>query len=722
WKMMPVEVGRRREKAVEEEGALREILDENSDKYDEEAQEVWEMALQLEGITRNVGKHAGGVVIAPDKLTDFCPLYCDESGEGLVTQFDKDDVEQAGLVKFDFLGLRTLTIIDWAKAIIDKRLEIEGKEPLVIEHIPLDDHPTFEMLKRAETTAVFQLESRGMKELIKKLKPSCFEDIVALVALYRPGPLQSGMVDDFIDRKHGRAEMAFPHPHYQHDDLKPVLKPTYGIILYQEQVMQIAQVLAKFSLGEADLLRRAMGKKKAEVMAEQRKIFIDGAVQNNLDEDLAGNIFDLMEKFAGYGFNKSHSAAYALVSYQTAWLKTHFPAEFMAAVLSADMQNTDKVVTLIEECRSMKLEVTPPNVNNGEFSFTVDEDRRIIYGLGAIKGLGEGPVEALIAARQSGGDFRDLFDFCERVDLKKVNKRALEALIRCGALDELAPSLPEGDNDLGYSRAIMFHAIADAVKMAEQSAHNQNSGMVDLFGDALPGGESNHDVYAGYRTVHPWSMRERLSAEKDTLGLYLTGHPIDEYLRELRRFVPCRISDLKVDRDRKPQVIAGLVVSMVVRKNQSGNEMATLMLDDRSGRIEVTLFNDAFVKYREKLVKDTLLVVEGNVRESNFNDSGGLTVRVSSVQTIAEARMLYVKALEISLDSLTVDASTLGQVDAVLQPFAGGACPVWIHYRTARASGRIRLGEEWRVSPEDDLLHDLQKALGKDSVELIYIE
>ncbi|HYQ40068.1 MAG TPA: DNA polymerase III subunit alpha, partial [Pseudomonas sp.] len=430
-KMIPFEVGMTLEKAYEMEEPLRDFL-----AADEDAREIWDMALKLEGITRGTGKHAGGVVIAPTKLTDFAPIACDEEGGGLVTQFDKDDVEAAGLVKFDCLGLRTLTIIKWAMETINRDQAKKGLEPVNIDFIPLDDRPTYQLLQRAETTAVFQLESRGMKELIKKLKPDCLEDLIALVALFRPGPLQSGMVDDFINRKHGRAEVSYPHPDYQYAGLEPVLKPTYGIILYQEQVMQIAQVMAGYTLGGADMLRRAMGKKKPEEMAKQRGGFVEGCASNGISADLAGNIFDLVEKFAGYGFNKSHSAAYGLVSYQTAWLKTHFPSPFMAAVLSADMHNTDKVVILIEECRSMKLRIDAPDVNVSEFKFTVNEDGRIVYGLGAVKGVGEGPVEAIVEGR-AAGQFKDLFDFCARVDLKRINKRTLEALIRSGALDRL---------------------------------------------------------------------------------------------------------------------------------------------------------------------------------------------------------------------------------------------------------------------------------------------
>ena len=415
-KMIPPTPGMTLEAALEQESILREFLEMDGD-----AQEIWEMAKQLEGLTRNVGKHAGGVVIAPTKLTDFSPLFCDETGSGLVTQFDKNDVEEAGLVKFDFLGLRTLTIIDWARLMIDKQRAKKGEPPLDISAIPLNDQKTFSLLKRAETTAVFQLESRGMKDLIKRLQPDNIEDLIALVALFRPGPLESGMVDDFINRKHGRAQVAYPDAKFQHASLKPVLEPTYGVIVYQEQVMQIAQVLAGYTLGGADMLRRAMGKKKPEEMAKQREVFENGAKKQGVDPDLAIKIFDLVEKFAGYGFNKSHSAAYAIVSYQTAWLKAHYPAHFMAATMSSDMDKTDKVVTFIEECRQMKLMPLPPDVNSGEFHFTVNDAGNIIYGLGAIKGLGEGPVDSIISARNEGGPFNNLFDLCARGDPRKVN-------------------------------------------------------------------------------------------------------------------------------------------------------------------------------------------------------------------------------------------------------------------------------------------------------------
>ncbi len=712
-KMIPFEVGMTLAKAYEQEEMLRDFL-----ANDEEAQEIWDMALKLEGITRNVGKHAGGVVIAPTKLTDFAPLYCDESGGGLVTQFDKDDVESAGLVKFDFLGLRTLTIIKWAMETINREQAKKGLEPINIDFIPLDDKPTYAMLQKAETTAVFQLESRGMKELIKKLKPDCLEDLIALVALFRPGPLQSGMVDDFINRKHGREEISYPHPNYQYPGLEPVLKPTYGIILYQEQVMQIAQVMAGYTLGGADMLRRAMGKKKPEEMAKQRAVFLEGCQNNGIDADLAGNIFDLVEKFAGYGFNKSHSAAYGLVSYQTAWLKAHHPAPFMAAVLSADMHNTDKVVTLIEECRSMKLRIKAPDVNVSEFKFTVDEAGDVVYGLGAIKGVGEGPVETIVETRQAGGPFNDLFDFCARVDLKRINKRVMEALIRSGALDRLGPFFAEEpqayQKQIDRNRAALMAAMEEAIASAEQSAKSADSGHDDLFGDLL-GPSTERDVYEPYRRVREWSFKERLRGEKETLGLYLTGHPIDEYEQEVRRFARQRILDLKPSRD--SQTVAGLVFDLRVMKNKRGDKVAFVTLDDRSARIEASLFSEAYAAAQALLQKDALLVIEGEVALDDF--SGGMRLRAKRVMSLEEARTALLDSVRIRLDTQRHGPDSLGKVATLLQQHRG-ECSVSVELQRPDAQALLRLGDDWCVEPADDLVQSLRDQLGKDSVSLHY--
>ncbi|MEL0321355.1 MAG: DNA polymerase III subunit alpha, partial [Gammaproteobacteria bacterium] len=686
-KLIPFEVGMTLDKAFEAEPQLKELVEN-----DDEVREVWDMALKLEGLSRNTGKHAGGVVIAPGKLTDFTALLSAEDGSSLVTQLDKDDVEAAGLVKFDFLGLRTLTIIDWALGLIR---ETRGDAP-VIERIPMDDSKVFQLLCRGDTTAVFQLESRGMKELIRRLKPNSFEDIVALVALFRPGPLQSGMVDDFINRKHGRAKVEYPHP-----DLEPILKNTYGVILYQEQVMQIAQVLANYSLGGADLLRRAMGKKKPEEMEKQREIFLKGTGERGIDAKLAGSIFDLMEKFAGYGFNKSHSAAYALVSYQTAFLKTYYPAEFMAAVLSSDMDNTDKVVPLIEECRRMGLVVRPPDVNAGSFKFSV-KDGEVIYGLGAIKGLGEGPIGQLVDARNEDGAFTDLFDFCRRVGTGKVNRRALEALIRAGAFDSL-----------NEPRWVVMSSLEDAIGQADQEARNEAVGMDDMFG---LGGDAESqlgsDPYQHHRGAVRWSERDVLRGEKETLGLYLTGHPIDWYADDLKGLGAKALENL--ERTKDTVRVAGLVVGLRVIRNKRGDSFGVVTLDDRTARMDVTVFADLFADCREKLTDDSLVVIEGDVSFDEFTN--GLKMRANTVDTLENARKQSASGLKIHLEMKSPEFTET--LLSKIQPHLGGECPIVIAYNASDASGEVVLGEQYQVHPNDSLLLELQELLGQDRVQL----
>ncbi|WP_196157234.1 DNA polymerase III subunit alpha [Reinekea sp. G2M2-21] len=707
-KLIPPDPGMKLAKAIDEVGELKEFIAE-----DEEAAEIWEMALKLEGITRQTGKHAGGVVIAPTKLTDFAPLLCEEDGTGLVTQYDKNDVEAAGLVKFDFLGLRTLTIIDWALKIINPRLQAEGKEPIDIAHIPLDDQASFDLLQQAKTTAVFQLESRGMKDLVMRLQPDCLEDMIALVALFRPGPLQSGMVDNFINRKHGREELSYPDVQWQHEWLKPILAPTYGIILYQEQVMQIAQVLAGYTLGGADMLRRAMGKKKPEEMAKQREVFEKGAISQGVDGELAMKIFDLVEKFAGYGFNKSHSAAYALVSYQTLWLKTHYPAAFMAATMSSELQNTEKVVIFVEECRQIDIEVLPPDVNAGDYLFTVNENNQIIYGLGAIKGVGEGPVEAIVDARKKGGPFLNLFDFCERIDSRKVNKRAIEALIKAGALDTIGPH-----------RQIMLAAMGDAVKKAEQSAQNEAAGMIDLFG-AIEA-EVEEDVYEPYRSVPDSTLKVRLAGEKDTLGLYLTGHPIDEFEAEVKQVVTLRLGDLdasaeELKRARRGNVktIAGLVMGVRTRQTQRGDTMAIVTLDDRTGRLEMTLFGEAYSEFKDLIVPDTVIVVEAEAGWDDYNDRP--RIRAQRVYTLVEARQKLIKGVEFTVtqeqqQSFIARLRTLVRADLADDQ----GCRVWIHYTNDKANGLVELDSHYRIPLEDEVLHTLKTSFDNGAFKFRY--
>jgi len=694
-KLIPPDPGMTLEKAFKAEPQLPEVYES-----DEEVKDLIDMARILEGVTRNAGKHAGGVVIAPTTITDFSPLYCDDEGKNPVTQFDKNDVETAGLVKFDFLGLRTLTIIQWAIDMIK-----EGKNVDVdISAIPLEDPKSFRTLQNAETTAVFQLESRGMKELIKRLKPDCFEDIIALVALFRPGPLQSGMVDNFIDRKHGREEISYPDAEYQHECLKEILEPTYGIILYQEQVMQIAQEMAGYSLGGADLLRRAMGKKKPEEMAKQRGTFAEGAKGNNIDPDLAMKIFDLVEKFAGYGFNKSHSAAYALVSYQTLWLKVHYPAEFMAAVMSADMDNTDKIVTLVDECERMGIEILPPDLNAGKYKFTVDSEGRIVYGIGAIKGVGEGPIEAIIEARETQGAFKDLFDFCAKIDIKRVNKRVLEKLVLAGAMDNLGPH-----------RASLMASLPEALAAAGQHAKAESFGQSDMFGLLTTEPE---DVKQAFADVPEWPEKVWLEGEKDTLGLYLTGHPINQYAEELRYYTDGRLVDLKPTNKDQMASAVGLVLGVRVMTNKRGRRWAIVTLDDKSARIDVRFFPDMYEQFESVLETDRILLIKGQVSFDDF--SGGNTITARDVMDIVQAREKNARALALNIDTQLLEPKKMSQMQSILQAFNGGSCPVQLVVTHPDAEVILACGARWYVTPEDQLLHDLKQCLGDKAVSILY--
>lgn len=700
-KMIPPDPGMELSVALEREAPLQDMLGS-----DDEAKEIWDMAIKLEGLARQTGKHAGGVVIAPTKLTDFSATACDADGSSLVTQFDKGDVEEVGLVKFDFLGLRTLTIIDWALKTINAKKRKQGEAEVDISRIPLDDAKAYALLKRAQTTAVFQLESRGMKDLIRRLQPDNIEDLIALVALFRPGPLESGMVDDFINRKHGRAKVAYPHPDFEHECLKEILEPTYGVIVYQEQVMQIAQALSGYTLGGADMLRRAMGKKKPEEMAKQRDTFREGAISQGVDGDLAMKIFDLVEKFAGYGFNKSHSAAYAVVSYQTLWLKQYYPEAFMAAVLTSDMQNTDKVVTFIEECREMKLKLVLPDVNQSQFGFTVNDDNAIVYGLGAVKGVGEGPVAAIIAARESGGPFLDLFDFCERVGSKKLNKRVLEALVRAGAFDGLSRTA---------SRSVLMASLDDAMKSAGQAAANTESGIFDLFGDEQQEQAAHADPYERHAHLRDWTLKERLQGERDTLGLYITGHPFDEYEKEARLLAPKKLAD--IEEGKGVQKLAGLVVEMRVMKNKRGDNMGFITLDDRSGRMEVALFSDIYESVRELVEKDKVLLVEAIVAQDEY--SGGLKATGRSLLDINQARLKYAQSLYIEVDAKKHEERLCDDLARVLKTRSDG-CPVVLGFSNEVARCKLRLGDNWRIDPTDELLQELRYLYGENAVELVF--
>ena len=704
-KLIPFEIGMTLDKALSDSPELKQLYDN-----EEEVKALIDMGLALEGTVRNAGKHAGGVVISPTKLTDFTPLYCEEGGGNLVTQFDKDDVEAVGLVKFDFLGLRTLTIIDWALQTINSRKAKAGEPPVDITIIPRDDLPTYEILKKGQTTAVFQLESRGMKELIKKLKPDCFDDIIALVALFRPGPLESGMVDDYINVKHGaKAE-------YAHPLLEPILKPTNGVILYQEQVMQIAREMAGYTLGGADMLRRAMGKKKPEEMAKEREKFTVGAVANDVEEKIATYIFDLMEKFAGYGFNKSHSAAYALVAYQTAWLKQHYPAAFMAAVLSSDMDNTDKVVIFIDECRQMKLIICPPDINQSEHKFTVNDQGHIVYGLGAIKGVGEAAIEeVLISERKTNGDFSGLYDLCKRVDLRKVNRRVLEALIKAGAFDSI-----------DSNRASHLAELTTALKVAEQHGKMAETGQNDLFGLAVAVSNDDVENSEAYSTlVKPWSEKDRLDAEKAILGLYLSGHPIDAYEQEIAQFTDGKIAVLqdKAAKSRNGQTakVAGLVVDIRTRQNKNGKTMGFVALNDKTGVLECTVFGDLYAQYHSLFAKDELLVAEGTLAIDNYSNSCRLTVE--NLYTLDDARAAFARSLHVEWNVCGERQAGLAFADeltTVLAAFKGGKCPVDVTYTSREAKVQLRLGDGWRIKPYEALLTQLKSLPGDLKISVKY--
>lgn len=691
-KMIPFEVGMTLAKAVQQESELHEFIDRNED-----AGEIMDMAYKLEGIVRNTGKHAGGVVIAPTTLTDFVPLYADQAG-GVVSQFDLYDVEEAGLVKFDFLGLKTLTIIDWAVTAINAGRVAAGEPPVDVKNLPLDDAPTYELLKTGETTAVFQLESEGMKDLIRRLLPDSIDDLIALVALYRPGPLQSGAVDDYIARKHGKSPLVYPHP-----SLADALKATYGVMLYQEQVMNMAQRLAGFSLGQADLLRRAMAKKKPEEMATMRTMFLAGTDAGGVDRRVANDIFDQVEKFAGYAFPKAHAASYAMLTFQTAWLKAHYPAQFMAAVLSADMQNIDTVVTLIEEVRRLPLTVHPPDVNASAFRFAA-ENGGVRYGLGAVRGVGEGPVAAIVAEREHGA-FRDLVDFCRRVGAKRANKRVLEALVRSGAMDSFAT---DGE-PVGMVRARLRDELADAVQGAEQVARDAQLGIGDMFG-----GVAESSQVGVRREVRPLSATERLEGEKETLGLYLTGHPIDGHLAEIRRF--SRLPIAKLSSGRGTQTVAGIVVSNRARRGRRG-EMAFVVLDDRSGRIEAGMFGDVLERNRHKLQKDAILVLGGEVQVDDRG--GGLKFRAEQVLTLAEARSRHARCVAVRVGD--GGNGWVGDLKQILgQHRDQGGCAVTVDYESAEASGRVALGNAWRAQASDALLQQLRDRFGSSAVVVDY--
>lgn len=688
----------------------------------QDVREILDHALVLEGVTRQTGKHAGGVLISPSLLTDFTPTYNEPDGSGLLSQFDKNDVETAGLVKFDFLGLKTLTIVDHAVKSINEERKALGQEMLDIEQIPLNDQKTFDLFVRADTTAVFQVESKGMKDLLKKLRPDCFEDIIALVALYRPGPIESGMVQNFIDRKHGREEVSYPDPNYQHEWLKPILEPTYGIILYQEQVMQIAQTLAGQTLGGADLLRRAMGKKKPEEMAKQREFFAEGAKNQGIDAELATKIFDLVEKFAGYGFNKSHSAAYALISYQTAWLKTHYPAQFMAAVLSSDMNNTDKIVSFIHECKEMGLEIAPPSINKSERHF-VARGNTITYGLEAVKGLGDSAVDIILKERVKGGEYKNLVDFCNRASPKN---NTLKAGIGSGVFDEFE-----------YSRSTLMANYPKAMEIGKQERKSEAKQQNDLFGSI-----SDDEEAVRFVDAEPWTDRYRLGREQETLGLFLTGHPLDEFEEELKGIVTGKLFDLTemsvetdniesgdsesdeiIDDERKPGkwidkivTVAGHIVSSETRLNKGG-QTAFLTIDDKSRQIDVIIFNKFFEECQHFIDAGETIIIKGRLTRDKKN--GNFKILGFEVKTMDLMRESNVSHIRLSLTPDNMSPDHQQRLKTILQNQVQGESSIVANYKNGSIEKEVSLGD-YRVKVTDELINILGHLFGKESVEVVY--
>ncbi|MGY4516579.1 DNA polymerase III subunit alpha [Lysobacter sp. HA18] len=666
---------------------------------EDDVRDLLDLAMSLEDLTRNAGKHAGGVVIAPSPLSDFCPLFAehDEGGRGRnpVTQFDKDDVEAVGLVKFDFLGLRTLTIIDWAVKAINVRRAKEGVEALDITTLPLDDAKAYEVFARGDTVAVFQFESRGMRELLKRAQPDRFDDLIALVSLYRPGPMD--LIPDFIERKHGRQEVVFPHAL-----LAPILAPTYGVVVYQEQVMQTAQILGGYSLGGADLLRRAMGKKKPEEMAKERVKFEAGAKEHHgIEPRVSGPIFDLLEKFAGYGFNKSHAAAYALVSYQTAWLKAHYPAEFMAAVLSSDMDNTDKVTGFLDETRAIGITVLPPDVNESAYMFCATAPDTVRYGLGAVKGVGRGVCEAIVEARRAA-PFKDLLDLCQRADDGKLNRRALEAMAQAGALDAL-----------GKNRASLFLQIPEVLRATDQLAKETAAGQVSLFGGFDTAAPALH---IDLPEADEWPIAKLLEHERETLGHYLSGHPFDPHREDVHALIGFDLGDLeriwagRPDSGRggwRPEMettVAGLVVGF----RKKGDSQVFVQIEDGRGRLECAFFAETYAEHASLIGRDRLLVVQGGLREDAF--SGGFALKAARCWEFSQVCSRHAQRLSVRVDLR--QPGTLARVEAVLAAHRPGPTPLRLHLLIDGTHGMVDFDGPKGVRVSSDLIGALRATPG----------
>ena len=668
--------------------------EELKNRYDSEESvtTLIDLSLELEGLVRNVGTHAGGVLIAPSKISDFCPIYKGPNeSDGVVSQFDMKDVEAMGLVKFDFLGLSNLTVIDktvkliFAKGLSDELIDLDA--------LSLDDKGVYELLQRCDTTGIFQLESDGMRGYLKKLQADSFEDIVAMLALYRPGPLGAGMVDDYINVKHGTQKVKYPHPM-----LEEILKPTNGVFLYQEQVMKSAQVMAGYSLGGADLLRRAMGKKIAAEMDAQRDVFVKGAAEHGIDAKKANEIFDLIDKFSGYGFNKSHSVAYAYISYQTAWLKAHYPAAFMASVLSGMMDDTDRIAFTVKEVQAMGLTVNGPSVNASYHQFSIRDEKIITYGLGAIKGVGEALVEVLVAEREANGDYQNLFDFCSRIERRSLNKRAVEALIYSGALD-----------GFGINRASLIKTYPSAMKQAEQRQNDQSSGQSGLFAN-----EQVHNEYeVNYLTAPSFSFRETLQFEKIVMGYYFYNHPTDEYKADLKH-ISATLPSALVFRNNKEARVLALISELRYRSTRSGAQMALINVEDSTTLLNAVVFSKVLGSVSEALVADTVVVLSGKINK-DYRDEWQLVV--DKVEGIDMVKEKYARSFEISLNRK--HQALFEQLSALLKQNQG-QCPVKFRYQVDSAQGNV-ITRDYFVKPNQQLIEAVDVLLDDHVSQINYV-
>ncbi len=696
--------------AIEKEPALKNLYE-----TDDRVRELLDIAANLEGLNRHAGMHAAGVVIGDEPLWEYVPCFRGKNGE-IVTQYNMNDVEQAGLVKFDFLGLKTLTVIDTAIKIINEQREAAGEELFDIDLISMEDSSVYDMIGRGDTTGVFQLESSGFREILKKLKPSNIEDIVAAVALYRPGPLEGGMVDDFIERKHGRQKIVYLHP-----ALKDVLADTYGVIVYQEQVMQIAQIIAGYSLGAADLLRRAMGKKKAEVMVEQKVLFVKGAAENTkitVEKKTAEALFDLMAFFAGYGFNRSHSAAYGWVTYQTAFLKKHYPHEFMAGLMSCDQDNTDNIVKFIAEAKAMHLKVARPDILESQQDFTVVpaakvEDKVIRFGLGAVKGVGSGAVESILRSRTEDGPFESIFDFCERVDSQKCNRRVIEALVKAGGYD----GIPKGAEPI--SRARSFAAIEIAMERGSQAQRDRRSGQTSLFGMLEPEKTSGPADEGKYPEVKDWGDRERLAFEKESLGFYISGHPLDRFAGDLKRYATATAQDFLEGRKTPGEhAVGGVVSAYRERPTRRGDgKLAFFQLEDAGGQLEVIVFPKTFEKVRETLVSDEPILCKGTVKDEGEGDNHAFKLFLEEATPLADLRQSKTTRVVIRMDVTSISEAEIEALRDILVASSGKCTTVLIMEIPGRSKTAIYLGDTFRVAPTDELLTAIKALLGESAAE-----